>query len=240
MSKGDIRGFSVPKKTSKNQKTGGNMEKLYSVKLSFNELQLISGKVSEDAQKVIDKAKQESSYGFELPIMNEILRKSEETGKLTWRYKQIRDCDYCDKKRDYYTYPRDSRYHRKGDPNYDKPMYYCGIAFNEGFITISGMGDMCTDCVEEHNVIHRLIDYIIDNDLKIEIQKNDYKESKYTKDEIRICYECGEEMQESKMGRLPAMMGGYYSGECPFCHAKSLPFGRSHKVTNKFVMIPNE
>jgi hypothetical protein len=216
------------------------MEKLYQVKLSLEELKLIDGKTSEDTQKIIDRAKQEDSFGFELPVMNEILRKSLETGKLTWRYKDIRSCSYCDKGYEYYKYTRSSRHHCKGDNNYDRPMYHRGIAFNEGFVTISGVGDMCRDCADKHNVIHRLIDYIIDNNLKIEIQKNDYKSTVYRKDEIRVCYECGKEMQESKMGRLPCLMSGTYAGECPHCGAKSTLFGRSHKTTDKFVMIKEE
>lgn len=132
--------------------------KTYSIDLVLNELILLDGKVSDKAQIIIDKAKQESSYGLELPIMNEILRKAEENGKLTWRYKSIRSCNYCDKPRTYHTYPRNTKYHSKGDNNYDKPIYYKGIVFNEGFVTIQGKGDMCVDCEKKYNVIHRLID----------------------------------------------------------------------------------
>ncbi|WP_297419107.1 hypothetical protein [Clostridium sp.] len=215
------------------------MVKKYSIDLTLEELLLIDEKVSEEAQKVINKAKQENTYGFELPIINEILRKSEEIGTLTWKYKHIRSCSYCDKTYDYYTYPRSGRYHNKGDKNYDKPKYYGGIAFNEGFVTIHGSGDMCSECEKKYNVIHRLIDYIIDKDLKIQIQKNDYRPSKYLKDSVKKCYECGEEMAESTMGDLPAVMGGNYKGVCPHCGAESLLFGKSHKSTNKFIMIPN-
>lgn len=204
------------------------MEKEYAIDLTLKELMLLDTKVSEKAQKIIDEAKQENSYGFDLPIMNKILRKSEEIGTLTWKYKQIKSCSYCDKDYGYYTYPRSSRYHNKGDKNYDKPFYYSGIAFNEGYVTIKGVGDMCTDCEKKYNIIHRLIDYIIDYDLKIEIQKNDYKPSKYLKDDIKICYECGEEIQESKMK----------NNICPYCKAET-NFWNYHKSTDKFVMIPN-
>ena len=37
---------------------------------NFRRLWTIDGKVYEKAQEVINKAKQESTYGFELPIMN--------------------------------------------------------------------------------------------------------------------------------------------------------------------------
>lgn len=215
-------------------------DKTYSVDLTLKELELIDGKVSDKAQTIINKAKQENSYGFELPIMNEILRKSEEIGELKWRYKTIRKCKYCDKKYDYHKYARSSRYHSKGDKNYDKPICYRGIEFNQGFVTIQGHGDICCDCEKKYNVIHRLIDYIIDNDLKIQIQKNDYKPSKYLKDKVQICYECGKEMKKSEMGNIPTMMGdGYYKGICPHCRAEEKPFGKSHKTTDKFDVIFN-
>lgn len=211
--------------------------KKYDIKLSFKELELIDGKVSEDAQKVIELARKENSFGFSLVVMNEILRKSEENGLLNWRYKEIDNCSYCDDKpRDYYTYPRSGKYHRKGEKNYSKPKYYSGVKFNEGFVTIQGQGDMCLECCEKHNVIKQLIDYILDNDLKIQIQKNDYKDSKYLKDDIRICYNCETEMKESEMGKSSTMMGdGNYPSTCPKCEAKGSAFGKSHITTNKFV-----
>ncbi len=216
------------------------MLKQYEVKLNLNELLLLDGKVNEKAQSIIELAKKESMFGFELPVMNEILRKSEEIGTLKWTYKSIRSCSYCDKKYDYHTYPRNGRYHNKGDKNHDKPIYYSGIKFNEGFVTIQGHGDMCNECCNKHKVKEQLIDYIIDNDLKIQIQKNDYKVGKYLKDDIRICWNCNEEMQESQMGRDNTLMGDdTYPSKCPKCDAKSSAFGNSHKTTNKFAMIEN-
>jgi len=215
--------------------------KTYSIELTLEELRLLDGKVSEEAQKVIDIAKKEGSYGFELPVMNEILREAEEEGELTWRYVKIRSCSYCDKKRDWHRYTRNTKYHRKGEINFNKPKYYNGIKFNPGFIRVVGFGDMCTDCLKKYNVIERLIDYILDNDLRIQIQKNDYRPTRYKKDKIRICYKCGKEMRESEMGKLPTLMGdGYYPGICPHCGARSLIFGPSHEVTNKFVMVKVE
>lgn len=218
----------------------GIIEKLFKVELPLNELLKLDGNVPEVIQKVIDEAKKESSYGFDLPVMNEILKQSEKAGKLTWSNKQIRSCDYCDKKYDYYRYPRSGKYHSKGDKNFDKPIYYSGIKFNEGFITIQGYGDMCSECCSTYKVKERLIDYIIEHDLKIQIMKNDYKLGKYLRDDIRICFDCGEEMLESKMSKERTLMGdGYYPSGCPKCGAKSIPFGRSHKTTNKFGFIDN-
>lgn len=212
------------------------MEKAYELKLTFEEMKMLDGKVSEKAQEIIDRVKKENSFGFTLSIMNEIIRRSEEQGKLTWTFKQVRTCSYCeDKPYDYYRYPRSGRYHNKDDKNFDKPKYYSGIKFNEGFVTIQGSGDMCSECCEKHNVLHQLIDYILDNDLKVEIQKNEYRDSKYLKDDIKICYNCEHEMVESEMGKETTVMGdGYYPCYCPECGSGSKLFGKNHKSTNKF------
>ena len=155
--------------------------KTYNFDLTYDEVLLLDKQkeLTKENQIKVDNIKEENSIGFPLDIMNEIIMESKKSGELTWRIKQIDHCEYCDKKRDYYRYTRSSRYHRKGDCNYDAPKYYTGYKFNEGFVTIKGRGDMCKECEEKYNVIHTLIDYIIENDLKIEIQNNDYRFSKY-------------------------------------------------------------
>lgn len=212
------------------------MEKLYKVELPYEELLMLDGKVLGKAQAVIDTAKRENSIGFDLPIMNEIILKSLKLGTFSWRSKSITSCPYCDKKHTYHKYPRDSRNHRKGDFIYDKPMYYSGIVFNVGCVTIKGLGDMCADCNAKFQVRERITSYILEHDLPIQITNDE--RNKYIKDPIRICWDCGREMQESQMRKLPAVFGGYYPSECPHCKAQSNPFGKSHKHTDKFVMLP--
>ena len=158
-----------------------NKQKTYNFDLTYDEVLLLDKQkgLTKENQIKVDNIKEENNVGLPLDIMNEIIMNSKKSGELTWRVKQIDHCEYCDKQRDYYRYTRSSRYHRKGDYNYDAPRYYTGYKFNEGFVTIKGRGDMCRECEEKYNVIHTLIDYIIDNDLKIEIQNNDYRFSKY-------------------------------------------------------------
>lgn len=216
------------------------MEAKYTVTLSYDELILLNGKVDEKVQKTIDNAINENSMGFEIPVMGEIITKSLEKGTFSFRYKQINRCGFCDKKATYYRRTRNSKWHNKGDFDYSKPMKYNGVKFNEGFVTIEGNGDMCTDCCKKYDVINTIQKYIIDNDLKIEIVSRDFT-SKYLKDDVRTCFECGEEMFESEMGTSPVMMGGgSYPSTCPKCKAHSQAFGKSHGMTNKFGFILNE
>lgn len=209
-------------------------EKRYSVRLSWEELKLLDGQVNEEAQKIINQAKIEADIGFDLPIMNEILRKSLEKGTLTWTRKSIRSCSYCDKKYTYQQYTRNSRYHNKGELNYDKPLYYAGVAFNEGFVTMQGVGDMCWECCVKHQVIETLIEYILKNDLKVQIQHNSYKPGKYLKDAIVVCKDCGNEFPESTMGREPTYFSGTYPSRCPHCQSKN-----TSKKRNEFTFILN-
>lgn len=211
------------------------MEKLYEIKLSYNELIMLDNNVNEEAQVIINSSKQENDIGFDFPIMNEIILKSLNSGELNWRKKRITSCNHCDKTYDYYRYSRNGKHHNKGDKDYKKRIYYDGIKFNEGSVTIVGLGDMCIECEKKYQVIDKLIEYILDRKLPIELQDKD--RTLYVKDKIKICFECEEEIQESQMGILPSMFGGSYSGECPKCGAKSLPFGRSHKYTSKFIML---
>jgi len=213
---------------------------MYKVDLTLEELKLLDGKVSEEVQRVIDRAKKEERYGFELPFMNRVLREAEERGKLTWSRVRIRHCPFCDKRYDYHRYTRDTKHHRKGEINPNRPVWYSGLAFNLGFIHIEGTGDICTDCARKHRVIERLIDYILDHDLKVEIQKNDYRHTRYIRDEIVRCFNCKREVQRSKMGKLPALFGGEYRGKCPFCGAEERFLGETHEPTGRWVMTDAE
>lgn len=205
-------------------------EKRYSVELNYEELLLIDGKCNEKAQEIVDKAKTEYGFGLD-PICNEILAQSMKTGKLTWCSVSISACDTCDTKPyGYHTYTKTSRYHCKGDKNYDRPFRYSGIKPNQGFIIMDGVSGICRDCW--FNVyLPKLVDYIVQNNLPIEIQKNDISDTKYKRDNIRICKKCGYKMKESEMGRMRCWFGeGTYPAKCPKCQSED------NELTSEFVM----
>lgn len=209
--------------------------KLYKLALSYEELMKIPFTMNEAAEEVKAQAKQESEFGFELPVMNEILVKSLKSGQFTFRSKRISHCPLCKKNAGYAKYTRNSKYHRKGDNNYKRPLTMTGYKVNEGFVSVQGLGDFCSDCNKEHQILDRITDYLLVNRLEVELVHNE--DSIFKKDPVRICHACKEEMYESEMGELPALLSGRYKGQCPHCEAKSLPFGKSHKTTDKFRMI---
>jgi|HigsolmetaAR206D_1030411.scaffolds.fasta_scaffold00003_21 hypothetical protein len=154
-------------------------EKKFDVRLTLEELKLLDGKVSKEVQKVIDRAKKEAEFGFELPFMNEVMAEALEIGRLTWRRVQLAECPFCDKQRRYHPYTRTTHNHQKGEPNLNRPIYYEGVDFNDRHIWFKDRGDVCLDCLKTHRIIERMVDYIWDHDLKIEIQKNSYRPTKY-------------------------------------------------------------
>ncbi len=211
--------------------------KVYSALLNYKELLLLDGKCSEKVQATVEQAKKEASFGLD-SFCNEILRKAVECGELTWGYKKIRCCTQCaDKPSGYLPYPRNSRYHRKGAPNYDAPFSYTGVAPFQGFIVFQGTEGVCRDCWDKV-YLPQIIKYIIENDLPVQIQKNEIAETRWKKDPIRICFECKKEMYESEMGTNLNFMGdGRYKSTCPHCGAVALAFGGRHETTNKFRML---
>lgn len=210
--------------------------KKYCVYLTYDEIMFLDGKVGEKSQKVIEQAKKENSFGLD-DFCNEVLRIAVERGELTWGTQKISCCEHCsDKPKGYYKYSRSSRYHRKGDIDYDHPYSYIGVKPFQGFVIFQGLPGVCVDCWK-NKYLPKIVKYIVDNDLPVELQKNDIEETKWKKDKVRICCDCKQEMYESEMRRNPVWIGnGTYPSACPHCGTES-GFGRTHETTDKFRMI---
>lgn len=215
------------------------MAKLYTVKLTLDELMLIDGKSNEEVQKIIEQAKFENSFGLD-DFSNEILRKAVENGKIEWSSCKISSCQFCDKKSGYYTFTRNTRYHRKGGIDYRRPFEYSGIKPFCGFIIFNGVSGICSDCWY-NKFIPKIYQYILDNDLKVELIKYKDFETKYYKDKSQICYNCEKLMYESEMGKERTFFNdGWYNSICPYCGAGQKPFGKTHKTSNKFRMLTKD
>lgn len=52
----------------------------YKVELTYDELILLDGKVSDEAQRVVDAAKFDKTLKFELPLIGKLIREAVETG----------------------------------------------------------------------------------------------------------------------------------------------------------------
>jgi len=205
--------------------------------LTDDELLILDGKASEAIQVEIEKAKERKQLHSD-PVVARILAESLKMG--TFEYQFIHDmtfCRECKKSSGYALHTRSGKYHRKGDKNYDKPLKFSGIRCNSGFVTIQGHGNFCAACDKQHGWLATIVNEILTRSLPIELVRD--TKTKFRRDAERQCYQCEQTMFESEMGREHTLMGnGTYAATCPHCKAKSIIFGRNHKVTGKFRMLP--
>lgn len=93
-------------------------------------------------------------------FLSQIDEVAREDNRVVYYSRQIRVCRVCDKEAGYAKYTKNTRYHRKGDLNYDNPLYLRGYEFKK--TSISFHGDVfvgcCSECLmelEEH-IVHLL------------------------------------------------------------------------------------
>jgi hypothetical protein len=208
-------------------------QKKYDVKLTREELYLLDGKCDEKVQTKINELKIEEGFGFELPLINEILAESLKNGSFKYTSKSLDYCPICKKSAHYPKYKSGSN---KDKPNLNKPkILFPGYAFNEGFVTWVGQGHCCKECNDQFQILNQIIGYILDHDLCIEIE---YGQTKYIKDNQWECFKCGKIMNESEMGYSNALFGeSIYPSKCPYCGAESNTFGNTHKPLKTFQML---
>ena len=205
--------------------------KTYTAYLTYDELMLLDGKVRDDVQKVVDTAKSEHSFGLD-DVANEILENALKAGELRWGSINISSCKCCDKKSGYTRYSRSSRWHRKGDINYDKPIRYSGVLINPGVIVVEGLPGICWDCWKK-TYLPKIVNYIHDNNLPIQTNDNDIAPTRWKKDVVRECANCGTKSLTSTWGRSHTIFGnGTYPSTCPHCDAFN-----SGMPTKEFKMV---
>lgn len=206
--------------------------------LTNDEVLLLDGKVGEKVQKEIDFIKLSRSL-HPHPIIGAKLAESITIGTYSYVNKRIRNCCLCGKSAGYAKYTRNSRNrygHRKGETNYSAPLDMNGIEINPGFITITGYGTCCQECNIKDKIVETIKGEILTKNLEVELLRD--KDTKFKKDIQLECFNCKSLVYQSLMGKLPALMGGSYSGKCPICNASQLLFGQIHKSTGKFRMLP--
>ena len=212
------------------------------VKLTHEELQLLDGKVSDEAQKVVDQAKVALAVrvGTELTpgeaeMVAKIVAAAKANGKLTFNAVSIKLCPCCGRSDGYWPLKRARRYQRAGEPNYDSPKLFRGYDCNRGFVTMdkhifTGFCDSCKD-----RVLPALRPLL--TDIKAEMPESlTGVPMLYRKWGNRECAGCGWKGHEGQMGMLPAMMQGMYHGFCPQCGVENLLFRDSIKIAEGYTV----
>lgn len=220
---------------------------LYQVSLTADELVLLDGKTRPEIQKEVDAAKEAKALeafvdnAAEARFIAEAVREAEANGILVCRWIQLHYCGYTGKSAGYATHRRSGKFHRKGETDYSKPLSMSGVDLANRFVTIKGHATL--GCCREFwdGVRPKLAARL--EDVKAEIAEEITGHSpRWRRFDKRRCTVCGWNGHDGQMRKLPAIMGGYYPGQCPSCGAKNLPLGRSvvELVAGEFELVPVE
>lgn len=204
----------------------------FTVKLTAAEAVILDGRVSEEAQAVVNRAKDTLALSYsglaekEAAMVAKIISVAREKGRLTYSRKAITSCPCCGRRDGYYVHARTGKYHRRGQPNYNSPKTFMGYGMDEGFVTVQhhisvGYCDQCKPRVDP--VLLPLLEGI----------EADYSKHwaeaphRFRRFDNRVCTSCGWEGHEGQMRQARTLMGdGWYPAGCPNCTAENVPLGR--------------
>ncbi|MGI9492556.1 MAG: hypothetical protein ACR2QF_09175 [Geminicoccaceae bacterium] len=202
------------------------------ISLSDEELVVLDGSVSEEAQKTVDQAKArlaaiKNMQGVPANIASfiaDLVGEAEKSQKLTFRHTRISKCAVCEKRAGFAKFKRDGRYHRAGDSNPKKPLMLPAVELADRNVSIQGRvsNGCCSDCWKDIKPF--LSDAL--NEVSAEIPEaiTGYP-PKFKRQKNRHCTQCDWEGHEGEMRLLPALFEGRYPGGCPNCDADNKPFG---------------
>jgi len=200
------------------------------VELTDEELLLLDGKVSPEIQTLIDNIRDrlliEKKYSelseLEAKLIQDVVEEAKKTYLLIFQYKRLRHCSTCNKSAGYAVYKRSSRHHRKGEPNYDKPLTFLGVELAKRFITWQGHATLgcCDSCFKKLQpyLTTALVGF------PVELPEELYAEGEFKYKAYRLaeCTKCGWKGHEGQMGKSRTVMGnGFYPNTCPSCKSKN-------------------
>lgn len=191
----------------------------HEVKLTSSEIILLDGKCSPKVQEAVERAKLalETSRGFDIPdhiavMISKIVEEAEKTGKLVHESTDICRCPCCSRTDGYRIYNGRSKYKRKGQPDYDKPILFGAWEFKYRFVRMRSYISLgfCDTCI---TAAMPALKAALEN-VKAEIPESITGfPSKWKRYDAMKCSGCGWEGHEGQMRRLPTIMGhGTYPG----------------------------
>lgn len=206
-----------------------------SVYLTDDELVLLDGRCGPEVQPTVDAAKARIAAWRRLEgvprhiaaLVADVVSEAQENGRIVFWRAHMTTCRVCNRNDGYWPHARSSRYHRRGQPNYNNPKTLGGYEFARRSVTIQNHVSVggCDDCVSQArpHIIAALAD------VRAEVPKElTGHEPTWRRFTLAHCEQCGWDGHEGQMIKLRTLMGdGWYAGECPKCHAKNLPLARN-------------
>lgn len=208
------------------------MEIRYTASLDDGELLRLDGLCSPETQAIVDRVRRrreiEGTHGLsprEADFAWAVLNEAAKSKRLIYRTCNIRRCCVCGRNDGYCKVARTTKYKRRGQDDFDRPILFRGVEFADRFIIWEGSPytGACTACVERVTPALRVELANVEAELPATLMGSP---TAYRRFDIRKCLKCGWVGGEDEMGWLPTLMGdGRYAGKCPQCGNESRPFG---------------
>lgn len=222
--------------------------KTYEIKLTGEEilaLQKVFGglcrkEISIIADKIVKTHEIIEKYGVSENIASmasSIIDRAKQQGRLIYRKTYVSRCPCCGRNDGYHTVKRETKYKRKGSPDYDNPKVFPAWEFCDSFITIRNsiyMG-FCESCKDLGlSVLKEEL-----KNIQVEVPSEVLGERCRWKKWLNMkCMKCDWTGHEGQMGLLPTLFdGGRYRGICPSCKAENRIFTTNIVTTEGFTMV---
>lgn len=193
--------------------------------MTDEELVLLDGKVEGELKEEVDAAKARLASVEAHPALEpnlakfvaDVVRIAQKEQKLVYQFKGLRYCPVCGKTGGYAKYKRSGRYHRKGQPNYSKPLTFGGVELIERYVVVAGHASFgcCRECMDK--VLWDLKESLQNVEAELPIELEMHGEPRYKRYRNSECEACGWKGHKGQLLLVPALMSGKYPGKCPEC-----------------------
>jgi rubrerythrin len=215
-----------------------------SVSLSDSELLLLDGACTAKVQTEVDLARARVDYAAAHPevsaaavkVIVAAVAEARTNGLLSYDHQALNRCPVCEATGGYVAYKSGPR---KGQPNHSKPTRLRGIELRRSFVRFEGHVSIgaCTTCMAE--IAPLIAAELASVPAELPAQLRTEGAPAWVKDQHRRCKHCDWTGGESKLGLLPAVLGGQYPGKCPSCGDEQRALGeRFIETLDTFEMIP--
>lgn len=215
-----------------------------SVALTDLELLLLDGACTDQVQAQVDLARERIAYALHHPdvtpaaikVVVAAVAEARTNGSLIYQHQPLTRCPVCEAAGGYVAYKSGPR---KGEPNHSKPTRLRGIELKASFVRFEGHVSIgaCATCMAE--IAPLIATELATVPAQLPTQLRAEGTFAWVKDVHRHCKHCDWTGGESKLGLLPAVLGGQYPGKCPSCGDEQRAFGeRFIETLATFDLIP--